>query len=95
MGLNICLLILLFSSTASDLSDVLATIAPVSGSPLLGFNNIPKKPISIIDFHGTDDPIIPYDLNRYKSFLKLNSYNRSNNDFYKIKKLCTYNFPIC
>ena len=52
---------------ASYLSDVLASIAPVSGAPLLGFNNIPNKPISVIDFHGTDDSIIPFNLNRYSA----------------------------
>ena len=50
---------------ASEMSDVIASIAPNSGSPFLGFDNIPDNPISIIDIHGTDDDTIPYDLNRY------------------------------
>ena len=53
-----------FSFKASQLDDIIASVAPVSGSPLLEFNNMPDNPISVIDFHGTDDPIIPYDLNR-------------------------------
>ena len=47
------------------MSDLIASIAPVSGSPFLGFDNIPNIPISVIDFHGTDDDVIPYDLTRY------------------------------
>ena len=52
------------STTAAALSDTIASIAPISGSPFLGFDNIPHTPISVIDFHGTDDDTIPYDSNR-------------------------------
>jgi len=51
----------------SKLNDVIASFAPVSASPLLGFNNIPQSPVSVIDFHGTDDPTIPYDINSIHS----------------------------
>ena len=47
------------------MSDKIASIAPISGSPFLGFDNLPDSPISVIDFHGTDDDTIPYDANRY------------------------------
>ena len=55
----------IYSVAASEMSDRIASIAPISGSPFLGFDNIPHTPISVIDFHGTDDDTIPYDLNRY------------------------------
>jgi len=48
---------------AAEMSDIIATIAPISGSPFLGFDNLPHSPISVIDFHGTDDDTIPYDAN--------------------------------
>ena len=51
--------------TAAEMSDTIASIAPISGSPFLGFDNLPNSPISVIDFHGTDDDTIPYDANRY------------------------------
>ena len=50
------------------MSDIIASIAPISGSPFLGFDHRPPSPISVIDFHGTDDDTIPYDLNRYTNF---------------------------
>ena len=50
---------------AAEMSDIIASIAPISGSPFLGFDNLPNSPISVIDFHGTDDDTIPYDANRY------------------------------
>jgi poly(3-hydroxybutyrate) depolymerase len=47
---------------ASRLSDVVASIAPVAGSPLIGFGDVPTgQPISLIDFHGLLDSVIPYD----------------------------------
>ena len=49
---------------ASELGNIVASIAPISGSPLLGFNNMPDTAISVIDFHGTDDSVIPYDIHR-------------------------------
>ncbi len=44
---------------ASELSDRIAAIAPVAaamGTPTCH----PKRPVSVIDFHGTDDPIVPF-----------------------------------
>ena len=43
-------------------SDILATIAPVAASPYIGFGDTPAFPISLIDFHGISDDVIPYDL---------------------------------
>ena len=50
--------------SGAEMSDIIASIAPISGSPFLGFDHIPHSPVSVIDFHGTDDDTIPYDLNR-------------------------------
>ena len=57
-----CVILNLIS--AAEMSDIIASIAPISGSPFLGFDHIPHSPVSVIDFHGTDDDTIPYDLNR-------------------------------
>ena len=41
---------------ASQLSDVVASIAVNSASPLIGFGDVPiDAPISLIDFHGFSD----------------------------------------
>ena len=49
---------------ASQLSDVVASMAPNIGSPLIGFGDVPLNPtISLIDFHGLNDDTIPYDIN--------------------------------
>jgi len=40
----------------------LATIGPVGASPLLGFGDPPSLPMSLIDFHATDDTNVPYDM---------------------------------
>ena len=50
---------------ASKLSDIIASIAPNSGTPFPGFGDVPPldSPISIIDFHGLVDSVIPYDMN--------------------------------
>ena len=45
-----------------DFSDILASIAPVAGSPMIGYGDLPSVPISLIDFHGYNDDVIPYDL---------------------------------
>ena len=35
-----------------------------AGSPLIGFGDVPlDPPLSVIDFHGLNDGVIPYDLN--------------------------------
>ena len=60
----ICVCTILYFISAAEMSDIIASIAPISGSPFLGFDHIPHSPVSVIDFHGTDDDTIPYDLNR-------------------------------
>ena len=45
-----------------EMSDVFGAIAPVAG--VLGVDPstcTPKRPIPVLDFHGTADPIVPYD----------------------------------
>ena len=63
-----CVCVILNFISAAEMSDIIASIAPISGSPFLGFDHIPHSPVSVIDFHGTDDDTIPYDLNRYTNF---------------------------
>ena len=60
----ICVCVIPNLISAAEMSDIIASIAPISGSPFLGFDHIPHSPVSVIDFHGTDDDTIPYDLNR-------------------------------
>ena len=51
-----------------SLSNIFASILPVEGSILIGFNNItPKYPISMLDFRGTADTEMPANVS--------NSYN--------------------
>ena len=64
------------------MSDKIASIAPISGSPFLGFDNLPDSPISVIDFHGTDDDTIPYDANRYN----LTTLSRDFNGYFGLMK---------
>ena len=40
---------------------MIASIAPVVGSPMLGFGDVPSEPVSLIDLFGINDEIIPYD----------------------------------
>ncbi len=47
---------------ASRLNGAVASIAPVAGSPLLGFGEVPTSPVSLIDFHGLEDTFAQYDL---------------------------------
>jgi polyhydroxybutyrate depolymerase len=43
-----------------DLSDHMAAIGPVSGAYQYGENCSPSQPVAVVAFHGTDDPVIPY-----------------------------------
>ena len=44
------------------LNDIVASIAPNAASPLLGFGDVPlDPPVSVIDFHGFSDYLVPYD----------------------------------
>jgi len=46
----------------AQLSGIFASIAPVAGTPMLGFGELPAVPTSLIDFHGINDDVIPYNL---------------------------------
>jgi polyhydroxybutyrate depolymerase len=48
------------SRLASELSSFVTSVATVSGLRFPGFNNA-SHPIPVITFHGTEDPINPYD----------------------------------
>ena len=48
---------------------VVASIAPVASNPLIGFDEVPESPVSVIDFQGLLDFIIPYDGDRYWKYL--------------------------
>jgi polyhydroxybutyrate depolymerase len=44
---------------ACDMSDRIAAVAPVAGS-LMNHPCNPSRPISVMAFHGTGDPVVPY-----------------------------------
>jgi polyhydroxybutyrate depolymerase len=44
---------------AAELSDRIAAIAPVAGTMTMDRVN-PKRPVSVIHFHGTDDTFVPF-----------------------------------
>jgi len=53
----------MFSYIIATKTDRFASIGPVAGAPNLGYLEVPNYPISVIDFHGTEDGTIPYDVN--------------------------------
>ena len=53
---------------ATQLSDIVASISTNAASPLIGFGDVPQSPpISLLDFHGQLDGVIPYDVNSASS----------------------------
>jgi polyhydroxybutyrate depolymerase len=49
---------------ACELSDRIAAIAPVAGTPVMTMDNCqPTRPVSVLHFHGTADAIVPYNGN--------------------------------
>jgi len=73
-------------------SDVFASMAPVAGAPLLGFNEVPSVPLSLFDIHGMNDGTIPYDLDHGAGgHLKLNCW--SDEIFHKL--FSTKEFCLC
>jgi len=52
----------MFSYHIAAHMDRFASIGPVAGSPFLGYAEVPDRPLSVIDFHGTADQTIPYSL---------------------------------
>ena len=63
---------------AADLSNRIAAIAPVGGTMAIGDVH-PQRPVSVIHFHGTLDPLVPYDmgLGKPQMFLRLRSVEES------------------
>jgi len=50
---------------ACEMADQIAAIGTVAGTyPLADEDCEPARPIPVISFHGTDDPLVPYDGNR-------------------------------
>ena len=45
---------------ACDRADVFAAIAPVSGTLGVGVACNPSRPVSVLDAHGTGDPMVPF-----------------------------------
>ena len=45
---------------ACDRADVVAAIAPVSGTLGSGVPCAPSQPVSVLQFHGTADPVVPF-----------------------------------
>ena len=63
---NIILWLIMFHlHVAQRMKGVVASIAPVASNPLIGFDEVPESPVSVIDFQGLLDFIIPYDRDRY------------------------------
>ena len=50
----------IWSRALERLAGLLASVGPVCSSPLRGYNSMPDTPVSIIDFHGLEDTVIPY-----------------------------------
>lgn len=46
---------------ACDRADVIAAIAPVAGTLGAGVPCNPSRPVSVLESHGTADPVVPYD----------------------------------
>jgi polyhydroxybutyrate depolymerase len=51
-----------------ELNDVIAAIAPVAGAPFPGPLCRGKQPVPVIAFHGTDDPLVPFEGGRSGRF---------------------------
>jgi len=51
--------ILIWSKLLERMSGAIASIGTVASSPERGFNPVPESPVSIIDFHGFADGVIP------------------------------------
>jgi polyhydroxybutyrate depolymerase len=46
---------------ACDRADLVAAIAPVSGTLGVGVGCAPSRPVAVLQTHGTADPVVPYD----------------------------------
>lgn len=45
---------------ACDRADIFAAIAPVAGTLGAGIPCNPSRPVSVLEVHGTDDPLVPF-----------------------------------
>lgn len=54
---------------AAELSERIAAIAPVAGTMLVS-NPKPKRPVSVLHFHGTADALVPYEMRRGLGLMK-------------------------
>jgi polyhydroxybutyrate depolymerase len=61
---------------AAELSDRIAAIAPVAGTIAIDESK-PKRPVSIIHFHGTKDNLVPFETTTGKSSFKLKGAEES------------------
>ncbi|MSR59714.1 MAG: polyhydroxybutyrate depolymerase [Planctomycetaceae bacterium] len=63
---------------AAELADRIAAIAPVAGTLVLETCE-PKRPISVIHFHGTTDPLVPFadSSRRPRGFFKVKTVEES------------------
>ncbi|MBA4029414.1 MAG: polyhydroxybutyrate depolymerase [Planctomyces sp.] len=63
---------------ASELSDRIASIAPVAGTIVIEESR-PKRPVPVIHFHGSKDNIVPFEIPKgtSPSFIKLQSVEDS------------------
>jgi polyhydroxybutyrate depolymerase len=62
---------------AAEMSDRIAAIAPVAGTLAIPESH-PKRPVPVLHFHGSADPIVPFDHATTKpSFMKLRSVDES------------------
>ena len=50
-----------YTRALHSLSARLAAVGGVAASPLRGFDFMPASPVSVLDIHGLDDTVIPYD----------------------------------
>ncbi len=66
---------------AAELSDRIAAIAPVSGTMMIDQAS-PKRPVSVIHFHGTADTLVPFSQvdRTIKTWVKLNGCTEKHRD---------------
>jgi polyhydroxybutyrate depolymerase len=49
---------------ACDRADLIAAVAPVAGTLGINVPCNPSRPVSVLQTHGTADPVVPYDAAR-------------------------------
>lgn len=70
---------------AAELSDRIAAIAPVAGTIAIEESK-PKRPVSVMHFHGSKDDIVPFEMSKGKSppFMKLKGVEDSVKSWVKL-----------